>query len=95
MNSLLVKSQKRREKPPKRDGDHNRKKQKRKALLTHPKRLKIHIDILPRAPWRRINLMHDSQMRMLLDDAVPPVPGLPVLRAIGKRLQRIDVFPIG
>lgn len=69
--------------------------EKKKTQLTHADRMEIDIDILPSTGRYRIRLVHDADVIVLLDSAVPPVPAEPVGVAKRKRMQVLDGFPVG
>ena len=47
------------------------------------------------ALWRRKDLVHDAEMWMRLDDAVPPVPAGAMDGALGEGAEGLEIFPVG
>lgn len=63
--------------------------------LTHTKRLKIHVDVLPATPGSGVYLVHDANVRMLFRHLDPPVPALAVDGAEREGMEGFDVLPVG
>ncbi len=60
---------------------------RRDWTLTKPGRVIVDIDVFPALFRRRIDLVHDAHVRMLLDHLVPPVPSRTVARTTSEVVQ--------
>lgn len=64
------------------------------TCLAHTNGMEIDIDILPSIRRNRERLMHDAEVIVLLDGAVPPVPAGAVRVAVRERVQVLNGSPV-